>query len=199
MANPTTGFGLRPVRRLDGAAMTFLVTERQIVYNEAGSIFTGDLCQQDVSGYLQPYAASDAVVAGVFWGCKYLDPNTGRVTPYPAWKAPTLPSTTIVYAYVIADPNIEFEIRTNLGTAAAITVADIGANFEVTMATGDALTGQSRMTMINTPAQTATYPLKMTNVAPRVSSGFNDPTLVNNIALVKLNTLFWASTAGLTT
>jgi hypothetical protein len=197
MANPTAGFGLRPVRRLDGSAPTFQLEERSIIYNEGGSIFTGDLVQADAGGYLQPYTAGDAVIAGVFWGCKYLNPSTGRMEPFAAWLAPVLPSTSLVKGYVIADDALVFEIRTALGTAAPTTIVDIGANFEVTMATGDTPTGQSRMTAINTPAATATFPLKMVGLSKRISSGFNDPTLVNNIIEVKLNTLFWAGTAGI--
>lgn len=199
MANPTTGFGLRPVRRLDGAALSFQVERRLIAYNNAHTIGTGDLCTSLASGYIDAYTAGDTITAGVFIGCKYLSPTLGYEFWFPQWNAPTLPSTTVVYAYVIADPNIVFDVRTAGGTAAAVGVADIGANFELTVGTVNALTGQSTTTVLNTPATTSTYPVKMVNTSSTVTSGFNDNTLVNNIIEVRLNTLNLFTAAGITT
>lgn len=178
--------------------MSFQVVERQIAYNNAHTIGTGDLTTALVTGYIDAYTAADAVTAGVFIGCKYLSPTTGRVEWLPQWNAPTLPSTTVVTAYLIADPNIVFEIRSAGGTAAAVGIADVGANFEVTVGTVNALTGQSTTTLLNTPDTTATLPLKMIGVSQRQGS-FNDPTLVNNIVEVRLNTIQLYQAAGINT
>lgn len=201
MANPTTGFGLQFSRRLDAAALSGQLITRRIAYNESGVIYNGDLVEALVDGYIEQYTAGDsaAVLGGVFRGCKYLDPAVGYTRWYPYWSAPTLPSTTVVEAYIECDPNIVYTIRTAGGTAAAAGIADIGANFEVTMTAGSALTGISGMTALNTPATTATYPLKMVGLYQGVNSSFNDPTLVNNVIEVKLNNLQWFQTAGITT
>lgn len=201
MANPTTGFGLQFSRRLDAAGLSAQLITRRIAYNEAAAIYNGDLLEALVDGTVQRYTAGDsaAVVAGVFRGCKYLDPASGRQQWYQYWSAPTLSSSTIVEAFIECDPNIVYTIRTAGGTAAAAGLADIGANFEVTMTAGNTLTGISGMTALNTPATTATYPLKMVGLYGGVNSSFNDPDLVNNVIEVKLNNLQWFQTAGITT
>lgn len=201
MANPTTGFGLQFSRRLDAAGLSAQLITRRIAYNEATAIYNGDLVEALVDGTIEQYTAGDsaAVLGGVFRGCKYLDPALGYTRWYPYWSAPTLPSTTIVEAFIECDPNIIYTIRTAGGTAAAATIADIGANFEVTMTAGNTLTGISGMTALNTPATTATYPLKMVGLYQGVNSSFNDPDLVNNVIEVKLNNLQWFQTAGITT
>lgn len=199
MANPTTGFGLRPVRRLDAAGLSFQVEQREIAYNNANTIGTGDLCTSLASGYIDKYTAGDTITAGVFIGCRYLNPTLGYDWFFPIWNAPSLPSTTKVYALLIADPNVVFEARTS-GGASAVGVADIGANFELVVGTPNALTGQSTTTIDDAtgPATTATYPVKMVNTAPTVNSNFNDNSLVNNIIEVRLNTLNLYTAAGIT-
>ncbi len=201
MANPTTGFGLQFSRRLDAAGLSAQMITRRIAYNEASSIFNGDLVEALVDGYIEAYTAGDsaAVVGGVFRGCKYLNPSTGRMDWFNAWTAPTLPSTTVVEAFLECDPNVVYTIRSAGGTAAAVGIADIGANFEVTVGSGNALTGISTTTLLNTPATTSTFPLKMVGLYQGVPSSFNDPTLVNNIVEVKLNNLQWFQIAGITT
>ena len=201
MANPTTGFGLQFSHRLDAAALSAQMITRRIAYNEASLIYSGDLVEALVDGYVEAYTAGDsaAVLGGVFRGCKYLDPALGYTRWYPSWSAPTLPSTTIVECFLECDPNIVYNIRSAGGTAAAVGIADIGANFEVTVGAGNTLTGQSTTTLLNTPATTATFPLKMVGLYQGVASDYNDPTLVNNIVQVKLNNLQWFQTAGITT
>lgn len=200
MTNPTAGFGLRAVRRLDGAALSFQMVERRIAYNDATTIGTGDLVTPLATGYVTAYTAADAITGGVFAGCKYLDPSTGRVGWFPSWTNPSLPSTTVVTAFLIADPNIVFDIRSS-GDSAAIGIEDVGANFEVTVGTPNAQTGQSTTTLLGTSAATtATLPLKMVSFPSQlVNSGYNDDTLVNNIVQVRLNTLQLFAAAGLHT
>lgn len=200
MTNPTTGFGLQFSHRLDAAALSAQMITRRIAWNEASSIFSGDLVEALSDGYIEAYTAGDsaAVVGGVFRGCQYLDPTLGRTVWAPAWLAPTLTSTTIVTAYIECDERVVYNIRSAGGSAAVMTIADIGANFEVTVGSGNTLTGQSTTTLLNTPATTATLPLKMVGLYQGVKSSLNDPTLVNNIVQVKLNNLQFFQTAGIT-
>lgn len=200
MANPTTGFGLRPARRLDAAGLSFQLEQREIAYNNSHTIGTGDLTTFLASGYIDKYTAGDTITAGVFMGCRYLSPALGYTQWFPSWTAPSLPSTTKVYALILQDPNVVFEVRTG-GGAAAVGIADIGANFELTVGTVNALTGQSTTLVDDAtgPATTATYPVKMVNIAPTVNSNFNDNSLVNNIIEVRLNTLALYAAAGITT
>ncbi len=200
MANPTTGFGLQFSRRLDAAAPSMQLITRRIAYNESSVIGNGDLVEALSDGYVEAYTAGDsaAVVGGVFRGCKYLNPTLGYSQWYPNWSAPSLPSTTVVECYLEVDPNIVYNIRSGGGAGTVITIADIGANFELTVGTPNSLTGQSTTLLLNTPATTATFPVKMVGLYQGVPSSYNDPTLVNNIVEVKLNNLQWFQTAGIT-
>lgn len=200
MANPTTGFGLAFSRRLDAAALSGQLITRRLAYNESSLIGDGDLVEALADGYIEAYTAGDsaAVLGGVFRGCKYLNPALGYTQWYKNWSAPTLPSTTVVEAYIECDPNIVYIIRSAGGENTVMDISDIGANFEVTVGTPNSLTGLSTTTLLNTPATTATLPLKCVGLYRGVPSGFNDPTLVNNIVEVKLNNLQWFQTAGIT-
>ncbi len=184
MANPSAGFGLRAVRRFDGAALSFQITEREIAYNNSHTMGTGDLVKQLNTGYIDAYVASDATVLGVFLGCSYFSAAVGRTIWSPIWNAPTIASTLKVKAWVIDDPNVVFDIR---GSAtAAITIADVGANADIVVGTQNAITGQST-SLLNTAAMdtTATYPLRIVGLAsyPNI-----DNSLAGDIAQVILNT-----------
>lgn len=199
MANPTKGFGLQFSRRLDAAALSAQLVTRRLAYNTASAIYDGDLVQALASGYIERWTAGDsaATLGGVFRGCKYLDPAVGYSRWYNAWTAPTLPSTTIVEAYIEVDPNVIYTIRSS-GGSGAIGIADVGSNFEVTMTAGNTLTGISAMTLDATSgATTATLPLRVVGVYSGVNSSFNDPDLVNNVVEVKLNNAQMFQTTGL--
>lgn len=198
MTNPTTGFGLQFSRRLDGAALSGQLITRRLAYNESSLIGNGDLVEALADGYVEAYTAGDsaAVLGGVFRGCKYLNPSLGHSMWYPNWSAPTLPSTTIVECYIECDPNIIYTIRSD--GSAALTIAGIGANFEVTVGTPNSLTGMSTTVLLaSSVATTATLPLKMVGLYGGVTSSFNDPTLLDNVVEVKLNNLQFFQTAGL--
>lgn len=193
MANPTGGFGLRAVRRLDGAAMSFQIETNQIAYNNANTFGTGDLVIRLSTGFIDKYAASGAVVLGVFMGCKYFSAPVGRTIWSPIWNAPSIASNLIVEAYIMTDPNLVFDIR---GSAtAAITRADVGANADVVVGTANAITGQSTTTLDTSAMNsTATFPLRIVGLAsfPEV-----DNTLASNIAQVVLNTQVYKSNTGI--
>lgn len=195
MANPTAGFGLREVRRIDGAALSFQVEARRIAYNNTNVMATGDLVKSLTTGYIDAYVAGDTRSAGVFWGCKYLDPNSGKMEWRPMWNAVSgLASTAIVTAYVIIDPNIVFEIR-NSSASAPITVANIGENADIVVGVPTASPGQSVATLNQaTLAVTATLPLRIVALGQTIG---NDNTLGNNIVEVRLNTTDLQTATGL--
>lgn len=198
MANPTTGFGLQFSHRLDSAALSAQMITRRLAYNEASLIGNGDLVEALADGYVEAYTAGDsaAVLGGVFRGCKYLDPAVGYTRWYPNWSAPTLPSTTVVECYLECDERVVYNIRSS--GSAALGIAAIGANFEVTVGTPNSLTGMSTTVLLASSINTtATLPLKMVGLYQGVASDYNDPTLEDNIVQVKLNNLQFFQTAGL--
>lgn len=194
MANPTGGFGLRAVRRIDGAALSFQVEARQIAYNNAHVMATGDLVKILNTGYIDAYVAADSntVTLGVFQGCKYRDPNAGYTVWRPIWNAVSgLASTDKVTAYIhLLDPMLAYEIRS--GTANAVTIASIGLNADVVVGTPNATTGQSAATL-DTPATTATLPLRIVALGQAVG---NDNTLANNVVEVVPNSSSMLRTTG---
>lgn len=186
MANPTGGFGLRPIRRLDGAAPSWQLEEREIAYNYSGVIATGDLVKNLDTGFIDLYAAAGAQCAGVFMGCYYRDPNLGYLVYRPIWNAVSgLSSTDKVKALIISDPMVVFELRLGGTTVGATT--HIGNSMELTVGTPTALTGQSvALGDSSTLGTTTTYPVRVVGLGRAVG---NDNTLKNNIVEVVLNTL----------
>ena len=129
MANPSVGFGLRPARRVDAAALNFAMTEYQIAYNNTNPICTGDLVIPLNTGYIDIYASA-ALTLGVFMGCTYFSAAVGRTIWTPRWPGVSLGDATLtVKALVVNDPKVVFEIRTVVNPA---TIADVGANIGLT-------------------------------------------------------------------
>lgn len=186
MANPTGGFGFRPVRRLDGAALSFQLREVTITYNESSVIAKGDLVIWTSAGVIDLYTAAGAQVGGVFMGCKYRDPNSGKVEWRPMWNAVAgLASTDIVTAWIIDDPMIVYEARLNGTTVGATT--HIGNTVDVVVGTPSALNGQSvALLAASGLGTTTTFPCRVVGLGKGAD---NDNTVKNNILEVVLNTL----------
>jgi len=156
MPNVNKAFGLRPLGNLSatGAQKQY---GYEIADNQAGAIFQGDLVTID-NGYLVKFNNTDHTVAvGVFNGCNYIDPTTGK----PTWKNYYPGSVNItsgkIIADVIDDPNQLFIIQ-NAGTP---TQAAFGTNADITASTtGSTTTGLSNMTMSGTFTENAAANLK---------------------------------------
>ena len=143
MANVNKPFGLRPLGNLSatGAQKQY---GYEIADNQSGAIYQGDLVTID-NGYLVKFNNTDHTVAvGVFNGCNYIDPTTGK----PTWKNYYPGSVNITQGKIIADvidDPIELFIIQNAGTP---TQANFGTNADITAATtGSTTTGVSNMTM----------------------------------------------------
>ena len=151
MPNVNKAFGLRPLGNLSATG-----GQKQYGYliadNQSGAIFQGDLVTID-NGYLVKFNNTDHTCAvGVFNGCNYIDPTTGK----PTWKNYYPGSVNITDGYIVADviddPNQLFIIQ-NAGTP---TQANIGTNADITAGTtGSTTTGMSNMTMSGTFGDTA--------------------------------------------
>lgn len=160
MANPNKPFGLRPIGNLSATG-----AQKQYGYeiedNQSGAIYQGDLVTLD-NGYLVKFNNTDHTVAvGVFNGCNYIDPTTGK----PTWKNYYPGSVNItagkIIADVIDDPNQLFIIQ----SAGTPTQANIGTNADITASTtGSTVTGLSAMTMSASFTEAATANLKAIGV-----------------------------------
>jgi hypothetical protein len=156
MANIDKASGLRPIGNLSatGAQKQY---GYEIADNQAGTIFQGDLVALS-GGYITRFLpASHTAAVGVFNGCNYIDPTTGK----PTWKNYYPGSVNItsgkIIADVIDDPSQLFLIQCDESFAAA----DVGKNADVVGTGGSTTTGVSTMELdSSTLATTAALNLK---------------------------------------
>jgi len=185
MANVDKAFGMRPLGNLSASG-----SQKQFGYeiadNQAGAIYQGDLVTV-YDGYLVQFDPSTHTAAvGVFNGCNYIDPTTGK----PTWKNYYPGSVNITQGKIIADvlddPNQLFIIQ-NDGTSAA---ANYGKNADVVMGTGSTTTGVSGMELsTSTIANTAALNVKIVGLwdVPNNAVG------ANAVVVVKINEHLYGS------
>jgi hypothetical protein len=200
MANTNAPFGFRPYRRLDGAALSFNIVTMPIAYDLASQIGKGDVVTMTADGTVTPYIqnvtpSSDPAPTGVFWGCKYLNPASSVASPwYNSWTAPTLPSTTIVTAYVIVDDMILFEAQSDAD--GPLTQAMVGANFDINTGVPGTAGFSTQSVDVSRIATTAQQPLRLVEVPAIIGPNGYDPATQYNIGLFKLNSMNWLNTTG---
>ena len=157
MANVDKAFGLRPLGNLSASG-----SQKQYGYeiadNQAGAIYQGDLVTLKDGYILQFDPSSYTAAVGVFNGCNYIDPTTGK----PTWKNYYPGSINItqgkITADVMDDPNQLFLIQ-NDGTSVA---ANYGKNADIVVGTGSTTTGVSANELnTGTIATTAALNLKI--------------------------------------
>jgi len=158
MANANKPFGLRPLGNLSatGSQKQF---GYQIADTQAGAIFQGDLVTLK-DGYILKFdPATHTAAVGVFNGCNYIDPSSGK----PTWKNYYPGSVNItsgtIQADVIDDPSQLFIIQADED----VIQGDFGKNADVTASTtGSTTNGMSNMTLdSSTIATTAALNLKL--------------------------------------
>ena len=190
MANLDAPFGLRPAR-------TSISSQQQNRYRIAAnyntSIFQGDLVAMVTGGGIERVAAGGSgFILGVFNGCEFTDPTTGKPTFSNHYPASTNASDII--ANVIDDPNAVFEIQAD----AAFPVTDLAGNYDILATAGDTVSGTSRIELeVGTADSTvATLPLKAIDISQDPEN--SDASSANTNVIVKINNhLFGAGTAGL--
>ena len=185
MANGDKAFGLRPLGNLAASG-----SQKQYGYeiadNQAGAIYQGDLVTLKDGYILQFDPSSHTAAVGVFNGCNYTDPTTGK----PTWKNYYPGSVNItqgkITADVLDDPNQLFLIQ-NDGTSAA---ANYGKNADIVVGTGSTTTGVSANEISTTTiATTAALNLKIVGLwdVPGNSVG------ANAVVVVKINEHLYGS------
>lgn len=186
MANVDKAFGFRPLGNLSatGAQKQY---GYEIADNQSGAIYQGDLVTI-VNGYVVKFLpATHAAALGVFNGCFYIDPTTGK----PTWKNFYPGSVNItegkITADVIDDPSQLFIVQAD----GVIAQADIGKNADVIGTGGSSVTGVSTMELNTaTIADAAALNLKIVglwNVPGNVLGEFA-------VVVVKINEHLYGST-----
>ena len=185
MANTDKAFGLRPLGNLSATG-----SQKQYGYEiadtQAGVIYQGDLVTI-VNGYVVKFApATHSAALGVFNGCFYVDPTTGK----PTWKNYYPGSVNItegkITADVIDDPSQLFIIQADED----IVQADIGKNADVIGTGGSTTTGVSTMELNTaTIADTAALNLKIVGLWNVPGNALGDYAVV----VVKINEHLYGS------
>jgi hypothetical protein len=185
MANNDKAFGLRPLGNLSGTG-----AQKQYGYeiadNQAGAIFQGDLVTI-FDGYLVKFApATHTAAVGVFNGCNYIDPTTGK----PTWKNYYPGSVNItagkIAADVMDDPSQLFLIQVDESVAQT----QIGLNADVIGTGGSTTTGVSSMELdSSTIAKAAALNLKIVGLYDVPGNSFG----TNAVVVVKINEHLYGS------
>lgn len=162
MANNDQPFGFRPVRTL-GGVYSGAVNPYQVADNYDTNIFTGDIVIPVTGGGVEVTTAAPTIaVQGVFAGCNYVDPSSGKPTWKAYYPASTNITTGIIEALIVDDPMVVFEAQTD-GTA---TIAANHGNFTIVATGGDTGSGRSRQEVdFSELATTSTDPVKMVGLS----------------------------------
>ena len=179
MANIDKASGLRPIGNLSatGAQKQY---GYEIADNQAGTIFQGDLVALS-AGYITRFLpASHTAAVGVFNGCNYIDPTTGKPTFKNFYPGSVNITAGKIVADVIDDPNQLFLVQCDAGFVAA----DVGKNADVVGTGGSTTTGISSMELdSSTLATTAALNLKVVGLYNDVNNDFG----TNAVVVVKIN------------
>ena len=157
MANVDKAFGFRPLGNLSatGAQKQY---GYEIADNQSGAIYQGDLVTI-VNGYVVKFLpATHAAALGVFNGCFYIDPTTGK----PTWKNYYPGSVNITEGKIVADVLDDTSQLFIVQADGVIAQANIGKNADVIGTGGSSVTGVSTMELNTaTIADTAALNLKI--------------------------------------
>ena len=156
MANIDKAFGLRPIGNLSatGAQKQY---GYEIADNQAGTIFQGDLVALSAGFITKFLPATHTAAVGVFNGCNYIDPTTGKPTFKNFYPGSVNITAGKIVADVIDDPSQLFLVQCDAGFVAA----DVGKNADVIGTGGSTTTGVSTMELnSSTLATTAALNLK---------------------------------------
>ena len=189
MANNDSAFGLKPVRALGGVS-NFTANEYVIASGATGPIYQGSPVIMDAAGggdiIVGATGATDIV--GVFGGCSYTDPTTGKPT-YSNYYPGSIAASDIV-AQVYDDPRIVFEIQCD-GT---ITQASVGANADMTsIDSGSSTTGTSSAEISATTAS-GTAQLRIIGLSKDPDN--SDTSAANGNVYVLINEHAYTQTTG---
>jgi hypothetical protein len=185
MANIDKAFGFRPIGNLSATG-----AQKQYGYeiedNQAGAIFQGDLVTI-VGGYVVKFLpATHAAALGVFNGCSYIDPTTGKPTFKNFYPGSVNITSGKIIADVIDDPSQLFLIQADED----IVQADIGKNADVVGTGGSTVTGVSTMELdSSTIADTAALNLKIVGLYNVPGNALGDFAVV----VVKINEHLYGS------
>lgn len=185
MANIDKAFGLRAQGNLSatGSQKQFSYT---IATNQAGAIFKGDLVTVFDGFLVQFNPAAHTAAVGVFNGCDFVDPTTGKPTFSNFYPGSVNVTQGAITAQVLDDPNQLFIVQ----ASGDIAQADIGQNADVVVGTGNTTTGVSAMELNSATIDgAAALNLKIVGLFPLPGNAIGE----NAVVVVKINEHLYGS------
>lgn len=192
MANQSSGFGFRPVKMLGGAYNSSAQSEYVIGNNEGSAIYQGDPVILVANGAIDVGSTAGAEIIGIFNGCEYTDPTTGK----PTWSNhyPGSIAADDIKAYVIDDPNVVFEVKVDDNNAGQ---AQVGTNANIaTYSAGSSKSGISAVKLDGTSFTTNAL-ANFRVVGLSTDPDNDDFTAANANILVKINLHSLTDTTGI--
>ena len=192
MANQSSGFGFRPVKMLGSGYNNSGQTEYKIGNNEGSAIYQGDPVILVANGAIDVGSTAGAEVIGIFNGCEYTDPTTGK----PTWSNhyPGSVAADDIKAYVIDNPNVVFEVKVDDNNAGQ---AQVGTNCNIaTYAAGSNKSGISAL-KIDGDSFTVDPAANFRVVGLSTDPDNDDYTAANANILVKINKHSLTDTTGI--
>lgn len=172
MSSTSAPFGLRPAYQGTGG------TPRQFASTITSGYNTAIYFQQPIKiaadGTVAAAAVNDRFI-GTFLGCEYTDSNGQRQLSN-KWIANT--AGTDIVAYITRDPDIVYEIQSN----AALTLADIGEQFDFSAASGNATTGNSSQTL-DVASTAANAALRVIGITPGPDNAWGDTYVIAQVMI----------------
>lgn len=194
MSNDTAPNGFQRFGRMEGGSPTDGTTTRSIISTYGTAIGFGDPVVSVAAGYIEAAAPGTTQLAGIFYGCEYLNLSVGRKVWSPNWPGTTQGGDAI--AYLCTDPQALFVVQSS---NTAIVFADIDANINFVSGTPNSVTGFGTTTVgqstINT---TSTLPFRIVGLLSQYEgtsgaiNGTDDASAFNRI-IVRAN--FWDRTS----
>lgn len=203
MANTSAPNGFQLAGFLDGRSGSLGQSTYAIQSGYSSNIFSGDPVQIS-GGYVIAGAGGTNAVLGVFIGCEYYNTSVNKVVWSPYWPASTtVPSGTVINAYVIIDPQATFNVQSS--GSAAVTQAQVNSNIDYagnspsSPTAAQLLTGQSTAYANQANISTSTnYAFRILSLvtAPPGANGTDTTTAYNRIIVAFNNQAFRLTTGS---
>ncbi len=204
MATSLTPNGLQPAYRLGSGAPSVLgFSLYKMINAEAYAIFNGDpvkfIASSTGRGHVQAMnttltattVTSSGVCLGVFAGCQYTDPVSGKWLQRHYYPGAITSAKDDIYAMVYDDPDLVYKIQAD----DTLPATAMGCNASIIQtAVGSTATGNSGKALdASSIADTATLPIRIVGF---VNDGRNAVGDTYTNCYVRLNTHFHRQTTG---
>lgn len=187
--------GFQIIQKMEGASPTVGLTPRYVSSSDTTPIGFGDPVTSLSTGYVTRSTATTVQIAGIFYGCEYMNTAVGRKVWSHSW--PGNSATGDVLVYLDTDPNSMYVAQVS---TTPMTFADIDSNVQFVIGTPqtEAAGGYSTSSILSGSNDvTTTLPFRVVGLysdyAPVGSVAGTDNTSNYNRVVVRAN--YWDRTS----